>query len=75
MTCTCGVDPLDRMPLVDAACPKHGVRRHATSGGLCDQDHICPNCACGAGPCLDLFVFPGCGLVACDEGADRCASS
>lgn len=38
---------------------------HGGNGGLCFEDHICPPCEIG-GPCMDLFVHPICGTVACN---------
>jgi hypothetical protein len=31
---------------------------------LCERDHMCPPCIDG-GECMDLYVDPECGLVAC----------
>lgn len=44
----------------------HAQPRHY--GGLCDEDHHCPPCEDGTGPCVDLFQHPICGLVACATG-------
>jgi hypothetical protein len=41
--------------------------RHGDQGGLCELDHVCPNCSANDGPCMDLFTHPECGLVACSE--------
>ena len=32
---------------------------------LCFEEHTCPDCEDGTGPCRDLFEHPICGLVAC----------
>jgi hypothetical protein len=34
------------------------------SGPLCELDHLCPPCLAGQA-CIDLFMDPVCGLVAC----------
>jgi hypothetical protein len=40
------------------------TQRHG-NGGLCEEDHWCPNCEDFKGSCVDLFMHPICGLVAC----------
>jgi hypothetical protein len=42
-------------------------RRHAPAAGLCELDHLCPACIRGD-RCVDLFMDPVCGLVACMNG-------
>lgn len=44
----------------------HGRRDH---GPLCEQPHTCPACEAG-GTCVDLFMHPICGLVACNTEED-----
>lgn len=43
-------------------------------GGLCDEDHFCPPCENGQGACVDLFMHPICGLVACCSDEREAAS-
>ena len=45
---------------------RHGRGDH---GPLCEQPHTCPSCEAG-GVCVDLFMHPICGLVACDSAED-----
>lgn len=46
----------------------HG--RPAHQGGLCTDAHYCPPCEDQTGPCVDLFMHPICGLVACSTEED-----
>ena len=48
------------------------TQRHDGNAGLCEEDHWCPNCENFVGTCIDLFIHPICGLVACatEEDAD-----
>lgn len=39
---------------------------HGGNAGLCTEDHICPACEVDE-PCVDLFMHPICGLVACTK--------
>ncbi len=39
--------------------------QHGGTSGLCEDDHWCPNCESFEGSCVDLFIHPICGLVAC----------
>ena len=41
------------------------TQRHDGNAGLCEEDHWCPNCENFVGSCVDLFIHPICGLVAC----------
>jgi hypothetical protein len=41
------------------------TQHHGSNSGLCEYDHWCPNCEDHTGACVDLFVHPICGLVAC----------
>lgn len=45
--------------------PEMDGARHGGMAGLCEQDHICPSCEDTTDVCMDLFVHPTCGLVAC----------
>jgi hypothetical protein len=62
------VRPLRRTEMED------GAVSHGSSTGLCWENHTCPSCERGQ-PCLDLFIHPECGLVACStqEGEPRAA--